>query len=67
MIGNVLSTMGSNPWTILVALTMLSSVVSLIGHIATRPYLIVIPFLVPKQYRAQAGMIFMAMLMYGFF
>jgi len=67
VIGRVLSTMGSNPWTILIGLTMLSSVVSLIGKVLAMPYLLVIPFLIPPRFRAQAAMGFMALLMYGVF
>lgn len=67
VVGNILSTMARNPWTILVGLTMLSSVVSLIGTIAQRPFLLIVPFLIPAKFRAQAAMVFMALLMYGIF
>lgn len=67
VIGRVLTTMGSNPWTILVALTMLSSVMSLLGTLLQRPYLLIVPFLIPPKFRGQAAMVFMALLMYGFF
>jgi len=67
IVERVVSTFASNPWTILIALTMMSSLMSLATTIMAQPYLLLLPVLCPAQYRMQAGMIFLMLLMYGFF
>jgi hypothetical protein len=63
--GNLLQTFVSNPWTVLSALVVLASVVSLIEMVLARPYLLVAPLLVPAEYRRHAAMLLFALLASG--
>ena len=44
---------------------MLASVVSLIEAVLARPYLMILPFAVPQEYRKHVGMLFLALLTSG--
>jgi len=62
---NLMQTFVSNPWTLLTALVVMASVVSLIQTVVDRPYLVILPFIVPPEYRKHAGMLLLALLTSG--
>jgi hypothetical protein len=65
MATNLFSTFAGNPWTLLTAINLLSSVWSVIEWALYRPYLLVVPFLVPAHLRKPAGIFFFFLLTSG--
>ena len=65
VIGSLMRTFINNPWTLLTAFVALSSVVSLLQAVMARPYLLVLPFVIPAGYRMQCTMLLFALLCSG--
>lgn len=67
VVGNLLRTFAGNPWTLLTLLIVLSSMWSVVEFLLMRPYLIILPFIIPAEMRKPAGMFFFALLASGVF
>ena len=67
VVANLMRTFMGNPWTLLTLLIVLSSMWSVVEFLLTRPYLIILPFIVPAEMRRPAGMLFFALLASGVF
>lgn len=64
-IANIATIFAKNPWTLLTALVVVSSAVSLVSLLLARPYLLVLPFVIPADMRKPAGMILFGLLASG--
>ena len=65
VVGNLLRTFVGNPWTLLTLMIVLASMWSVVEFVLMRPYLIILPFVVPAELRKPAGMFFFALLASG--
>ncbi len=67
VVGNLLRTFVGNPWTLLTLLIVLASMWSVVEFVLSRPYLIILPFIIPAELRKPAAMFFFALLASGVF
>lgn len=65
VVANLLRTFVSNPWTLLTLLIVLASMWSVVEFILMRPYLAILPFIIPAELRKPAGMFFFVLLASG--
>jgi hypothetical protein len=65
VVENLMRTFVTNPWTLLTAFVVLSSLWSLIEAVLARPYLMILPFVVPPEYRKHACMLLLTLLTSG--
>ena len=62
---NVWSACSSNPWILLTGIILLSSLWSVLEFMLVRPWLFVVPFIVPAHLRKPAAMVFFFLLTSG--
>ena len=62
---NLGDVVGRSPFAIITILVMLSSSVSLLGHVINRPYLLILPFLIPPEWRKPGLILLFFILTWG--
>ena len=65
VVENLMRTFVNNPWTLLTAFVVLASLWSLIEAVLAMPYLMILPFVVPAEYRKHACIILLTLLTSG--
>ena len=61
VMANLVRTLAGNPWTMLALVIVLASVANLVSFLLSRPYLLLLPFVLPAEWRKPAGMLMFAL------